>query len=340
MKIEAVCPSNIALVKYWGKEGVQLPMNPSVSLTLSESKTITELAWKESQNPSFSFLFEGEKKPGFEPKIQQFLERIAHLAPELQGLELEISSRNTFPHSSGIASSASAFGALSLAIAHLLSSLRNESELDRSLASEMARLGSGSACRSLFPIVGLWGKHPAIEHSSNQFAIGLADKTHPIFKSYKDYILLIDEGVKSVSSTAGHNLMNGHPFAEARKKQAFEHCLRMTEILESGDLDEFIRLTELEALTLHALMLSASTPYLLMRPNTVAVLEEVKAFRDETKIPICFTLDAGANVHLLFPDSQEQNIDLWVNDLARKYSANAKYLCDTVGTGAESKWIE
>ena len=337
MRIEAVCPSNIALVKYWGKKGLQLPMNPSVSLTLSESKTITELRWKESPSAGFSFLFEGEKKTSFEPKIEQFLHRISHLAPELKGLELDIRSKNTFPHSSGIASSASAFGALSLSIAHLLSNLRGETEPNLSLASEMARLGSGSACRSLYSSVGLWGEHPDIPHSSNHFAIGLAEQTHPTFKSYKDYILLIDEGVKSVSSTAGHNLMIGHPFAKARELQAFDHCLQMTQILQSGDLEAFIRLTELEALTLHALMLSASTPYLLMR---LAVLEEVKAFRQETNIPVCFTLDAGANVHLLFPDSQEQKLSEWVIYLTGKYSENAKYLCDSVGIGAQSKWIE
>ena len=75
-------PSNIALVKYWGKkegELPQIPANPSVSFTLNNCKTITTLAFTKKQidgNFSFDLLFEGKPKEEFKPKIQKFLERI------------------------------------------------------------------------------------------------------------------------------------------------------------------------------------------------------------------------------------------------------------------------
>lgn len=332
MKIEISSPSNIALVKYWGKHGQQLPLNPSLSFTLSEAQSITQMEWKAAEKFGFQFSFEGKPKAAFEPKLQAFFERIAHLSPELKNFHLNIASHNTFPHSSGIASSASAFSALAVGIAEGLRQLRGEEEMDLSLASEMARLGSGSACRSVFPKAAFWGAHPEIPGSSDLRAIGMAVELHPVFQQYRDTILLVDEGVKSVSSTAGHALMNGHIFGQARIEQAFAHSLRMLHILQTGDLEAFVDLLELEALTLHALMMSASQPYLLMRPGTVGIIEEVRRFRQETGEPVAFTLDAGANVHLLFPQSAEQRVNKWVEEVLSAYCGK-RYLCDQVGDG-------
>lgn len=332
MKIEVSSPSNIALVKYWGKHGQQLPLNPSVSFTLSAAKSITEIDWQEADAFGFQFSFEGQAKPAFEPKLQAFFERIAHLAPELKQVQLRINSRNTFPHSSGIASSASAFSALAIGIAEGLRHLRHEEGIDIHLASEMARLGSGSACRSVFPQAAFWGAHAGVPASTDLAAIGVADQLHPVFKSYRDTILLVDEGVKSVSSTAGHALMNGHVFGAARIDQAFAHSLQMLHILEQGDLEAFVHMVELEALTLHALMMSAVQPYLLMRPGTVGIIEEVRRFRHETGEPVAFTLDAGANVHLLFPEQAEQRVNNWVEEVLSAYCGK-RYLCDRVGDG-------
>ena len=136
MIVQAESPSNIALVKYWGKHGVQLPLNPSVSFTLSEAKSITEIQLEESDSFGFSFSFECHPKPEFEPKLSKFFDRVDHLIPELRGFSLKIDSRNTFPHSSGIASSASAFSALSIALAEAIRSIRQEEQIDLKLASD------------------------------------------------------------------------------------------------------------------------------------------------------------------------------------------------------------
>ena len=106
------------------------------------------------------------------------------------------------------------------------------------------------------------------------------------------------------------------------------------DILSTGDLQRFIQLVELEALTLHALMMSASDPYLLMRPGTVAAIESVRQFRKETDSHICFTLDAGANLHLLFPAASEQKVMPWVENELSKLS-NGRYICDRVGNGPQ-----
>jgi diphosphomevalonate decarboxylase len=225
---------------------------------------------------------------------------------------------------------------LSIGIAEAVRNIRDQEKIDLNLASEMARLGSGSACRSIFPYASFWGKHTEVAGSSDEYGIDVSGNLHLVFKDYKDTILLVDEGVKSVSSTAGHALMNDHIFGQARIDQAFDHSKEMMRILNSGDLDAFVHLVELEALTLHALMMSASHPYLLMRPGTVAVIEEVQRFRSETNIPVCFTLDAGANVHLLFPASEEQKVNNWVERVLSSHCRD-RYLCDAIGGGPRWK---
>ena len=105
------CPSNIALVKYWGKHGLQLPMNPSLSMTLSSSYTETSIEYKfrkdSTEAVSFEFYFEGIRKVSFEEKIDNIIQLSIPYLPAIKGMHLIIHSKNSFPHSSGIASSAS-----------------------------------------------------------------------------------------------------------------------------------------------------------------------------------------------------------------------------------------
>jgi diphosphomevalonate decarboxylase len=112
-------PSNIALIKYWGKKEDQIPENPSISFTLDACKTITTLSYSEKQSAdSFSFevIFERKKHDDFKPKIETFFKRIVTYSPFLKDYHFIIETSNTFPHSSGIASSASGMSALALCI--------------------------------------------------------------------------------------------------------------------------------------------------------------------------------------------------------------------------------
>ena len=340
-------PSNIALVKYWGKKensenqlAEQIPANPSISFTLKNCKTITILAFtKKEDTTSFSFdlLFEGKPKEDFKPKIQKFLERIEIYCPYLKNYHFTIDTQNTFPHSSGIASSASGMAALAMNIMSLEKKLNPTMTEDffYKKASFLARLGSGSACRSVKGSVVVWGKHEEITGSSDLFGVEFPTQIHPNFNNYQDTILLVDKGEKQVSSTVGHNLMHNHPFAEQRFLQAPQNLSKIKTILETGNIDEFIQLVESEALTLHAMMMTSMPYFILMKPNTLEILNKIWKFRNETKTPVCFTLDAGANVHVLYPESVREKTLQFIKDELVGYCQNGQYICDEIGFGSE-----
>ncbi len=253
-------PSNIALVKYWGKRGKQLPQNPSISFTLSECCTETFVQYEKADGFGFKFFFEGQENPAFGAKIEKFLMDNQAFFPFINQLHLKVESRNTFPHSSGIASSASSMSAFVMGLIEIENLLVGPSTGSGTLtkASYFSRLASGSAARSVFPAMALWGKTEAYEGSSDEYAVSLANDIHPVFKTYRDSILIVSGETKAVSSRAGHGLMEGNPYATARYAQANENTKNLLSALKSGDLDNFINITESEALQLHALMMCSN----------------------------------------------------------------------------------
>lgn len=332
-------PSNIALVKYWGKKDHQIPANPSVSFTLNQCKTITILAFaKKSNDGNFSFdlLFEGQPKEDFKPKIKKFFERIFDYCPYLKDFHFTIDTQNTFPHSSGIASSASGMAALAMNIMSLEKALNPNITEDyfNQKASFLARLGSGSACRSIKGSIVVWGNHAEISGSSDLFGVELPSALHENFKNYQDTILLVDKGEKQVSSTVGHDLMFGHPFAEQRFSQAHRNLSAIKNVLENGDVESFIKIVESEALTLHAMMMTSMPYFILMKPNTLEIINRIWKFRNETQTPVCFTLDAGANVHVLYPESTKEKVLQFIKNELVGYCQNGQYICDEIGNGA------
>ncbi|WP_159800701.1 diphosphomevalonate decarboxylase [Flavobacterium sp. MK4S-17] len=333
-------PSNIALVKYWGKKDNQVPANPSVSFTLNNCKTITKLAFeKKADTTSFSFdlFFEGKPKESFKPKIEKFFSRIHQYLPFLKEYHFTITTQNTFPHSSGIASSASGMAALAvnlMSIERLLNPEMSEDYFNRK-ASFLARLGSGSACRSIKGEVVVWGGHNEIEDSSDLYGVPFNDDIHEVFKNYQDTILMVDKGEKQVSSTVGHDLMHGHPFAQQRFAQAHHNLSHIKQHLISGNLEGFIQIVESEALTLHAMMMTSMPYFILMKPNTLEIINRVWGFRKESGLPVCFTLDAGANVHVLYPEKHKTIILEFIKNELVGYCQNSQYICDEIGKGAQ-----
>lgn len=334
-------PSNIALVKYWGKKDNQIPANPSISFTLNNCKTITELSFEKKATPSddfsFDLLFEGKPKEDFKPKIKKFFERVLAYLPFLKDYHFTIDTQNTFPHSSGIASSASGMSALAMNLMSLEKALYPEmtEHYFYRKASFLARLGSGSACRSIRGNVVEWGNHAEISGSSDLFGVIFPTKIHSSFQNYQDTILLVDKGEKQVSSTVGHDLMYDHPFAERRFEQAHENLSKIKSILENGNLEEFIKIVESEALTLHAMMMTSMPYFILMKPNTLEIINKIWKFRNETQIPVCFTLDAGANVHVLYPENVSETVLQFIKDELVGYCQNRQYICDVIGNGVE-----
>lgn len=334
-------PSNIALVKYWGKKENQIPANPSISFTLDTCATTTKLRFEKLKEPisefSFDLFFEGNMKEDFKPKIIVFFERIEAYLPFLKEYHFIIETSNSFPHSSGIASSASGMSALALCLMTL------EKELNPTMpdyffnqkSSFLSRLGSGSACRSIEGDIIEWGNHQSIENSSDLFGIKYPFDVHPIFKNYLDTILLVDKGEKQVSSTVGHNLMHDHPFAKKRFEQAHGNLLKLQKIFIEGDLNSFIEIVESEALTLHAMMMTSVPYFILIKPNTLEIINKIWDFRKKTGLHICFTLDAGANVHVLYPENEKKEVFEFINNELVAYCQNGHYICDRIGFGAK-----
>ncbi|WP_300675557.1 diphosphomevalonate decarboxylase [Soonwooa sp.] len=312
------CPSNIAIIKYWGKYENQIPANPSISYTLNNCKTNTTMEFLANEEFSVQTFLAGKEEKKFADKIEKYFKNIGKYLPWILKGKFIIKTENTFPHSSGIASSASGFGAIAkclMALDEKFSSNKQQPTTDNQKASFLARLGSGSACRSLYNGLIVWGKTKEVSESSDLFAVPYPnDEIHPIFKRFNDWVLLIHEGEKSVSSTVGHGLMNTNPYAERRFQEAHENFEKLKDILESGDLDGFIKLTEHEALTLHAMMMMSDPAFILMKTGTLEVINKIWEFRRITSLPLFFTLDAGANVHLLFPNHLEQDkIENFIN---------------------------
>lgn len=325
-------PSNIALVKYWGKKGKQLPQNPSISFTLSECRSETFVTFEKADNFGFQFFFEGKENLAFGAKIEKFLNENRTYFPFLNQLHLKVESRNTFPHSSGIASSASSMSAFVMCLLDIENQIVSQ-QLDFRKASYFSRLASGSAARSVYPKMALWGATEAYAGSSDEYAIPLENDIHPVFKTYRDSILIVSGETKSVSSRAGHALMEGNPYAPARYAQANENIKNLLAALKSGDLDTFMSITESEALQLHALMMCSNPSFILMKPNTLRIIEEVRLFRNETHIPLCFTLDAGPNVHLLYPDSEAEKVEEFIKNTLSTYCNEGRWIADHVGDG-------
>ena len=327
-----VCPSNIALIKYWGKYENQIPANPSISYTLSQCRTITEMEFAEGENFSVKLFLSGKEEPKFAEKTAKYLAGIEKYLPWVLRGSFVIKTENTFPHSSGIASSASGFGALAKCLMALDKEISGEKSPEETLqkASLLARLGSGSACRSLYNGLVVWGATPVVSGSADEYAVPYpVSEIHPIFRDFNDWVMLIHEGQKSVSSTVGHGLMNGNPYAQVRFAEAAKNFFTLQEILKNGDMDGFIKLVEHEALTLHAMMMVSDPAFILMQTGTLETIHKVWDFRRETGLPLFFTLDAGANVHLMFPnDGQQERIKAFIETELLAYTQSGGVVKD------------
>ena len=333
-------PSNIALVKYWGKTGEQIPANPSLSFTLSKSLTETTIEFSPAlgNESVVEFLFEGISNEKFAEKTKIFFNKIVDVFPFITQLDFKIHSKNTFPHSAGIASSASGMSVIALALCEIERKYFNTFTSDEEFfqkASYVARLGSGSACRSVYGGLVSWGEIEGLESSSNLFGSKLTENINPVFETFHDSILIVDSGQKIVSSTVGHDLMNTNPFSDKRFEQAKTNISNLLEIVRTGELEEFVKIVELEALSLHSMMMTSSPYFLLMKPNTISIIDKIWEFRKDTGKQVCFTLDAGPNVHLLYPDENKDKVISFIESDLLKLTVNNTVIHDKVGNGPE-----
>ncbi len=283
----AVAHPNIALIKYWGNRdaALRLPANGSISMTLDGLETRTTVAFDPSLEADL-VIVDGEHLVGAAlHRVTQHLDRVRELA----GIPLpaRVKSQSNFPAGTGLAGSASAFAALTLAAAHAAGLT-----LDRPALSRLARLGSGSACRSIY---GGFVEWLAGESHEDSYAIPLAPPDH---WGLVDTIAIISREPKSVGSTAGHALAPTSPLQATRVQDAPRRLDLCREAIQKRNFPRLASIVEQDSNMMHAVMMTSTPPLLYWEPATVLVMREVAAWR-AAGLPVCYTVDAGANVHCL-----------------------------------------
>ncbi len=338
-KVSWLSPSNIALIKYWGKLERHLPSNPSLSLTLSKAFTETSIEYEFIEaltSPEIQFAFSNATESSFEERISGYIKNLLFDMPFISHVRMNIQSHNTFPHSAGIASSASAFSALAMCLCsiekQLYGAVSGTMDFYRK-ASYMARLGSGSACRSVYGGYVVWGETDDYNESSNLYGVPFPYEVHPLFTDMHDSILVVSSARKTVSSSAGHQLMKNHPYASARYQQARDNMSSLIRVMQSGDMDGFVKIVENEAMSLHSLMMSSSDSFILLQPATLSVIEKVKDYRHRSGIPVCFTLDAGPNIHMIYPAIYINQVHEFIQSELVQFCEEGRVIHDFIGEG-------
>lgn len=285
-KATAVANPNIAFIKYWGKvdEALTLPANPSLSMNLAALTTVTTVEFRPG-------LPEDIVTIDNQPAAGQGLARVvAHLdrVRAMAGIEDRawVASRNDFPAGTGLASSASAFAALSLAATRAAGL-----NLDQAALSRLARLGSGSACRSVPGGFGLWEGDSDESSYTRQVA-------PPEHWDLHDVVAIVSRSHKAIGSYDGHALAPSSPLHSARLAAVPDLLAAIQRAIQDRDLGALGPAAETDALAMHGVMMTSTPSLLYWLPATVAILQKVRAWRGEG-LEVYFTMDAGPNVHCL-----------------------------------------
>lgn len=287
---------NIAFIKYWGNQDhrLRIPSNGSISMNLAELETRTTVTFDDLLEGD-TLVLDGKVQKGPPLKrISIVLDWVRQLSGEVRYAQVE--SWNNFPAGTGIASSASAFAALTLS-ACCAAGL----EIEEAQLSRIARLGSGSACRSVPGGFVEW--HPGEDHNSS-YAVSIASKEH---WSLVDCITIITTKHKTIGSAQGHKLAESSPLQAARllnSKQRLDLC--RTTILKR-DFKKFAEISEFDTNLMHAVTMTTKPPVIYWLPETVRVIRKVKSMQYNS-IPVCYSIDAGANVHVICPEEAAEEV--------------------------------
>jgi len=288
MKATAIAPANIAFIKYWGKinEKLRLPAHSSISMNLDKCTTTTTVEF----NPEYksdSFQIIGEKITKKETqRVNRHLDKIRNLAKI--NLKAKVLSYNSFPKSSGVASSASGFAALTLAAAKAVNLNLSQKQL-----SILARLGSGSAARSIPDGFCQWKKGNS---SQTSYAYSLYPLQH---WNLRDILLLVSKKPKKVSSTKGQKISRKtSPFYKTWVEKNLSLIKKTKQALKNKDLKKLGEVIEKDCLNLHAITLTSRPALVYWTDTTLKIIHQVYSWR-EKGLPVYFTIDSGPNVHLI-----------------------------------------
>ncbi len=283
----AAANANIALIKYWGNRDtlLRLPSNGSISINLEGLFARTRVAFQSGLLQDMLIL-NGKKETGKAlTRMVSFLDLVRQIAKT--NLYAKVSSENNFPTGAGLASSAAAFAALSLAATKALGLELNEGELSR-----LARRGSGSACRS---IPGGFVEWLPGNDDRSSFAVSIAPPDH---WDLVDCIAIIEPRPKATGSTEGHRLADTSPLQPARISDTPRRLDICRQAILQRDFDALAAVTELDSNLMHAVMLTSSPPLFYWEPSSLQMMKEIQDWRQHG-LPVCYTLDAGPNVHVL-----------------------------------------
>lgn len=293
----AYAPSNIALSKYWGKRDAarNLPLNSSLSISLAEWGSHTTV--RPSDDGQDEVSLNGETLPVTSKFVAKAL-KFADLFRGGKDIPLVIETRNTIPTAAGLASSASGFAALTRALCGSFGLGLNESEM-----SLIARIGSGSATRSFWHGFVRWDKGMA-EDGSDSFAQPLAHH----WPEFRIAIVPVDVGPKSHSSRDGMNhTVATSPLFATWPEQAERDCRAIEEAVAEQDFPTLGALAEANALAMHATMQAARPALSYLTSESWLILERLWKARQEG-LHAYATMDAGANVKLLFLKESEADV--------------------------------
>jgi diphosphomevalonate decarboxylase len=288
----AVAHPNIAFIKYWGNRdaALRLPANSSLSMNLAELETKTTVEFDSALAEDSLMLNGRSAAPAQTKRVSNFLDLVRGQAKLSSKARVE--SENNFPSGAGIASSSSAFAALALA-----ASASAGLQLDESALSVLARRGSGSASRSVPPGFVVWH---AADKDAGSFSESIAEASHWVLV---DCIAIVSEEHKAVGSSEGHGLANTSPLQIARVAGAADRLDRCKGALLAKDFASFAEIVELDCHLMHAVMMTSRPALHYWQPASLAVMDAVRAWRTEGA-SVCYTLDAGPNVHVLTLSSE------------------------------------
>ena len=292
----AIAHPNIALIKYWGNRDdlLRLPSNGSISMNLDGLYARTQVAFDPLLSQDTLFLNGKDETGQALTRMAGFLDLVRRLGNI--HIYAQATSDNNFPTGAGLASSAAAFAALSLAATHALGLNLDEKELSR-----LARRGSGSACRS---IPGGFVEWLAGVDDLSSYAVSIAP---PDYWDLVDCIAIVEPQPKGTGSTEGHRLAGTSLLQSARTGDAPRRMDICRQAILKRDFDALASIAELDSNLMHAVMMTSSPPLFYWQPSSLQLIKEIPGWRREG-LPACYTLDAGPNVHVLCLGSAAQKV--------------------------------
>ena len=344
IKIWASAPANIALIKYWGKRPTQLPQNASLSLTLDQLQVQTELCYQSADDIKLTFTINNQQRSA-DDRGHQWWAQLQTVVPRLGRGHYTIVRQANFPERWGLASSAAGFAALATCVWGLQQVWENKlpagplvtsadlNPADQATISRWARWGSGSAARSVAGPCMLWGTCPGEALANDDFAIVPSFAAHT--QDWQDAVIVLQTSPCKISSSYGHQLMEKHPAATLRYAQAQDNLQKMVQAWKQDDYATILTLIEQEAWMLVALLLTSDPPLQSLTPATLEVIQEVQRWRHGEHLPVAFSLDAGPNVHVLYPGQVKAQVQA---KLQQSFAARWPIYFNAVGTGIQLRW--